>query len=529
MLAAPDRELLAAIIDSSDDGIVSKTLQGIVTSWNPAAERIFGYTAAEMVGRSITVLFPPERLDEEDHLLSLIAAGERVTHFESQRVRKDGTRIEVSVTLSPVRDADGVIVGASKVVRDITDRKWLESERAAALERAQEARRAAEQANRMKDEFLATLSHELRTPLNAILGWSRMLTERSMSDADREHGIDVIQRNAEAQNRLIGDLLDMSRFMTGKIRLALQPVDLRDVITEAIDAVRLGAEAKQIAIEMDDRRIETRVVGDPDRLRQLFWNLLSNAVKFTSRRGKVVVSPESSDASVNVLIRDTGIGIAAEVLPRVFDRFMQADSSITRAHSGLGLGLALVRQIAEAHGGSVSAQSEGLGQGATFIVTLPADTGAVTAGAASPPVGEKLGGRPTSPPAILAETRVLVVDDDDDSRQLLELALGLMGAEVRTAASVDVASLTLEAWHPHVVVTDLGMPLQDGYELRRWMVETGLATVPTIALTGYTAPPDRSRVLQAGFVAHMPKPVDIPALAAMIAQAAATARPASEA
>ena len=361
-----------AIIASSDDAIVSKDLNGIVKSWNQSAERMFGYTAEEMIGKSITVLFPPDRLDEEPKILEQLRRGQRVDHFETVRVRKDGRKLDISVTISPVKDPAGHVIGVSKVARDITSIKRVLREREELLDREKAARAEAERIGRMKDEFLATLSHELRTPLNAILGWASILrSNAALTPQDLEQGLETIERNARAQAQLIEELLDMSRIINGKLRLEVQPVDLPLVVSEAIESVRPAAQAKGIRlVQVLDPR-GGPITGDPNRLRQVLWNLLSNSIKFTPRDGRVQVFLRRVNSHVEITVADSGQGISADFLPQMFTRFSQADTSEARRHGGLGLGLALVKSLVELHGGTVKAASPGVNQGATFTVSLP--------------------------------------------------------------------------------------------------------------------------------------------------------------
>src|SRR5262249_33882071 len=296
---------LAAIVESSADAIVGKDLNGIVFSWNRAAERIFGYTADEMIGRSIRTIIPDDRQSEEDDVIARIHRGERVHHFETLRRRKDGSLLPISLTISPIRGPDGVVIGASKIARDITERKQAEAERARLLSLAQEA-------SRLKDEFLATLSHELRTPLNAILGYARMLRSGLIAADRQARALDTIERNATSLTEIIEDVLDVSRIISGKIRLNVRAVDLETVIRESLDAVRPAADARGISIECSFNSREARVSGDPERLQQILWNLVSNAVKFTDRGGTVDVCLEHIDSEVEVQVHDTGIGIAPE-------------------------------------------------------------------------------------------------------------------------------------------------------------------------------------------------------------------------
>ncbi len=362
---------LAAIVESSDDVIVSKNLDGTITSWNRAAERMFGWTAAEAIGRHITLIIPDELRPQEDDVLARIGRGERVEHFDTVRRTKDGRLLDVSITVSPVTDSTGRIVGASKIARDITARRRMEEQRRELLARERASREAAERANRAKDEFLAVVSHELRTPLNSVFGWARMLESGDLAETARQRAVAAIVRGASAQARLIDDLLDLSRMVTGKLKLELRLVDLREVAEAALETVRPSATAKRIALASELPPAAVTVLGAADRLQQVLWNLLMNAIKFTPRDGCARLRLSSSDGDAEIVVSDSGEGIAADVLPHVFERFRQEDSSSTRPHAGLGLGLALVRQVLDAHGGSVRAESAGKGQGATFIVRLP--------------------------------------------------------------------------------------------------------------------------------------------------------------
>src|SRR5687767_3889673 len=323
---------LAAIIDSSDDAIISKTLDGVITSWNAGAERIFGWTAAEAVGRHITLIIPDDRRAEEDEVLARIRRGERGDHFETIRVARNGHRLNISLTISPIRDGTGQILGASKIARDVTERRLMEEERERLLAREQQARTQAEALNRTKDEFLATVSHELRTPLNAIFGWARMLQSGSVSGATTQRAVEAIVRNASAQVQLIDDLLDVSRIITGNMRLDLRPVDLRAVVEAALDAVRPAMAAKDIELESVLDARAGPIMGAADRLQQVIWNLLINAVKFTPTGGSIQVHLHRHDAHVELTVTDTGEGIDPGVLPYIFDRFRQGDTGTSRRH-----------------------------------------------------------------------------------------------------------------------------------------------------------------------------------------------------
>jgi PAS domain S-box-containing protein len=671
---------LAAIVESSDDAIIGKDLNGIVTSWNGAAQVMFGYTAAEMIGRSIRVLIPADRQDEEDHVLGSIRAGRKVDHFDTIRQRKDGTLVPISLTVSPIKDDDGRVVGASKIARDISERRRSERERtqllaiaeenaaiteklnevgaivASALDRTdivqavtdtgtdlttaevgaffynvideqgesytlytisgaprellsqfsmprntqvfdatfkgtgvmrseditQDPRygrnapfhsmpaghlpirsylavpvksRAGEvlgglffghskagvfndrherlavgvaswaavalenarlyadvqSANRLKDEFLATLSHELRTPLNAILGYTRMIRSGLVGAEKQAKAFATIERNAASLTQIVEDVLDVSRIISGKLRLNVQRIDVSSVVRNAIEAVMPAADAKGIRVDAQlGGADQDPVSADPERLQQVVWNLLSNAVKFTDRAGQVTIRLSVADGYVEILVTDTGIGIRPDFLPHMFERFRQADSSTTRERGGLGLGLAIARQLVEMHGGMIDVSSEGLGRGSTFRVRLPsarARTAPEEPKLPTPAVREPIG----SPMPDLHSVRVLVVDDDRDALNMLQEMLEAAGAQVWVADSASSALETIESLHPDVLVADLGMPRMDGFELISRVRQSGIAVVrdvPAIAVTAYARSEDRAKALRAGFNRHLSKPID---------------------
>lgn len=514
------RSRLAAIVDSSDDVIVSKTLDGIITSWNRAAERLFGWTAAEAIGQHITLIVPDDRRAEENEVLARLRRGERVDHFETVRVAKDGQLREVSITVSPVRDAAGRIVGASKIARDVSERRRLEEERASLLAREQEARQEAEALNRTKDQLLATVSHELRTPLNSIFGWAHLIQTAGSDEALRTRAINAILRSASAQARLVEDLLDFSRMISGRMRLDFRATDLIEVIEAALEVVRPAASAKEIALVATLDRSLRPIMGAPDRLQQIVWNLVMNAVKFTPRGGRVEISVRRASRTVDIVVKDMGEGIAPDFLPQVFETFRQADSSTTRAHGGLGLGLAIVRQLVELHGGRVRAESAGKGRGSTFTVTLPI---AVSRSETEGRVGEGEEVEGSAQRAALQGVRVLVVDDDAESLEVSAMVLRVAGAEVRTAAGAIGAYEVIQSWQPSVVLTDLAMPEEDGFGLLRAM-RTAFAErrvkVPIVALTAYGTTENRAHALQAGFDLYLTKPIDPRELTSAVAEVA---------
>ena len=368
---------LAAIVSSSDDAIVSKTLDGVITSWNAAAERMFGYTASEAVGRHITLIIPQDRHAEEEQVLARLRRGERIEHFETVRIRKDGTAIDISLTVSPVLSPTGEVVGASKVARDISDRKEMERQHAALLAREQEARAAAEDANRLKDDFLAVLSHELRTPLNTAMGWVRLIEAGLLTAEDSERGIGAIRRSLDQQLRLINDLLDLTSLAAGKTRIESEYLDLCDLVRLSVEGWRApAATAKIEVVTVLDGPVP--IYGDPQRLNQVFSNLMANAIKFTPHGGRVNVSVGLRGSEAYMVVTDTGRGIEADFLPHVFERFRQAESTTTRSVGGVGLGLAIVRSLVELHGGEVRAESDGAGRGACFTITVPLASAART-------------------------------------------------------------------------------------------------------------------------------------------------------
>jgi PAS domain S-box-containing protein len=641
---------LAAIVDSADDAILSKDTNGIIRSCNRAAERLFGYTAAELIGKPVRILIPADRQAEEDDILARIRRGERVDHFETKRVTKDGRLLDISLTISPVRDSTGTIVGASKIARDITEQRRAAMELAAqqawfritlasigdaviasdpeghvsymnataerltgwplaaaqgrqledvfeivnettrepvenpaglvmrlghivglanhtvligrhgaeypitdsaapirdaegrmlgvvlvfrdvSEERRAEgaiaeqgerllkaeriARAEAERASRVKDEFVAMVSHELRTPLNAILGWTQLTLKAKHDPAAVERGLEVIVRNTRVQAQLISDLLDISRIVSGKIALQIQSVSLTSIVGEAIETVQQEAEAKSIALRTELEDGVGFVAGDPARLQQVVWNLLSNAVKFTPPGGHIVVGLRGMNGHAQITVADDGVGIRAEFLPHVFDRFHQADRSITRRFGGLGLGLSIVKHLVELHGGAVRAESAGEGKGSTFVITLPTSSAAADSDAGEAEVRERI----ATEAIALQGIRVLVVEDDPDTREFLTRLLDSHGALVVSTASAREALDNFHQARPQILLSDIGLPDMDGYQLiqriRQQDASAG-GTIPAIALTAYARSDDRTRALRAGYQAHVVKPVEAAELLATI-------------
>jgi PAS domain S-box-containing protein len=668
---------LAAIVESSDDAIVSKDLNGIVSTWNRAAERMFGYTAEEMIGASIRKIIPDDRQAEEDATLATIRRGEKVDHFETIRRRKSGELIPISLTVSPILSETGQIVGASKIARDISAFKQSERERVRLLEETvaitetlnavgatvasdldrtsmvqavtdaateltaaefgaffynvlndtgesytlytisgvprepfaefpmprntevfeptfkgtgvvrspditkdpryghnppyhgmprghlpvrsylavpvkartgevvgglffghsesdrftpQHERLAvgiaswasvalenarlyqdAQEANRLKDEFLASLSHELRTPLNAILGYARIVRSGIIGPDRREKAIETIERNANALAQIVEDVLDVSRIISGKLRLNVQTVDFPDVVQAAVDAVTPAADAKGIRIEMILDPRASPISGDPDRLQQVFWNLLSNAVKFTKRGGKVQVRLERVNSHLEVSVSDTGAGISREFLPHIFERFRQAAGGTTRESGGLGLGLAIAKQLVEMHGGTIAAESGGPNTGATFRVKVPVMIVHPTSD--EQPRVHPRSGRTAADASTpnLSGIHVLAVDDERDALSLVSDVLQAAGARVTTANSAAEALAFIDSAVPDVLIADLGMPTMDGFALIeriRHHQNAAVQELPAAALTAYARSDDRMKALRAGFHIHLAKPIE---------------------
>ena len=487
------RALLAAVVDSSDDAIITKTLDGTITSWNVAADQLLGYTAAEIIGQPITVLIPSERREEERHIIENLRAGKRIEHYETVRVTKDGRLIEVALTISPVLDQTGQIVGASKILRDITERKRIEgelqemhAERDQILESERAARGQAERLSVSKDEF----------------------------PTDFEKGLVVIERNVRAQTQLVDDLLDMSRIISGQMRFDVQPVMPYASVKGAVESARPAADARGVRLEAILDPAAGPVSADANRLQQVVWNLISNAIKFTPIGGHVQVTLERVNSNIEICVADSGIGIQADFLPHIFERFRQADATTTRKHGGLGLGLAIVKQIVELHGGTIAANSDGEDKGATFRVKLPVAVSQWKLGE-HPRASQRL-----SVPwvnADLSNVKVLVVDDDPDSRDLVHRLLSDCGATVTGAASAAEALAATHNQRPDILISDIGMPEIDGYQLLRSLRTNSEIRFPAIALTAFARPEDRTRALLAGYVAHVAKPVEAAELIATVA------------
>jgi PAS domain S-box-containing protein len=587
---AKEQEFLNVLLDNLNAGIVACDAEGVLTLFNRATREFHGLPEQPIQAEQWADCYDLYLPDGESQMaiadIPLFRAlqGERLHNIEMKIIPKQGKVRDCLASGQAIFDSQGKKLGAVVVMHDVSEAKRDEAvrkqaeaqirtlnaeleqrviERTAQLEaanqtkdqllvREQAARAEAESANRMKDEFLATLSHELRTPLNAILGWAQLLRNRNFDSATTARALETIERNARSQSQLIGDILEVSRIIRGKVRLSTRPLQLIPVAEAALDSLRPAADAKAIQIIFHSASNLDTITGDFDRLQQVFWNLLSNAIKFTPVGGRVevrlwaedehqaagslsAISPSAGSDPATPLIciqvSDTGQGIAPDFLPRVFDRFRQEEGGIDRTHGGLGLGLAIVRHLVELHGGTVSADSAGLGQGATFTIKLPRvakSQQAESTGEKSPALGSEskfLGFKARS--LSLTGLRILVVDDEIDTREFLAVLLENCGATVSAVASVaaamDVLTTTAIADYPDVIVSDVGMPEQDGYALIRQVRAIAAErhiTLPAVALTAYAGANDRAQLLLAGFQIHVPKPVDADELVAVVANLA---------
>jgi PAS domain S-box-containing protein len=518
---------LAFHVESSPLAVVEWDSDFRVSRWSMSAERLFGWKAEEVIGKHVNewrFVFA----DDED-AVALVTNRQREgveVHgiLRNRNYTRDGSVLFCEWYNSVLHDARGKLISVLSLVLDVTARQSAEDERSAALLRERDARRHAEEADRLKDEFLATLSHELRTPLTSILGWASMIRNGEVEGSNASRAIETIERNARSQARLIDDLLDVSRIITGNLRLDLHSLNLAPIVDAALDALRPTADVKGIRLQTRFEPRECLVKGDANRLRQVIWNLLSNAIKFTPRGGSVNVNLKCTDSTAHLRVSDTGDGISPEFLPYVFDRFRQAEGSISRKQGGLGLGLAVARHLVELHGGTITAESEGFGKGSVFTVDLP-----MTQERRDPARAEerrrevdRRHGRSSSI-VRLDGVHVLLVEDDEDSRKLLGTILKRYGARVTSTKSAAEALEAFAGDLPDVMISDIGMPDQDGYELIRRLrslpVEKGGAT-PAIALTGYASRKDKERALTSGYQQHMAKPVEqmdlIAAIAALI-------------
>ncbi len=518
--------LANAILEQSAEPIIVCDVEGVVIRASLAAREIAG---GRVLRRRFFDAFPFRTRAGEEHPVVSALRGITTTGRELTLTTRGRAPLSFLCTAAPLLGDSAIILGCVVALVDISDRKRSELARGMLLDAERSARSSAELAraeaeasSRAKDEFLATVSHELRTPLNAMLGWSQLLTNNSLSDDKLAHALEVIQRNVLAQSRLVEDLLDVSRIISGQMRLDVQPVDAIRVVGAAIESARPAIGAKHIELEVNLDPNAGQVLGDASRVQQVIWNLLSNATKFTDQGGKINVRVRSVESSVEIAVSDTGQGMAPEFLPFVFDRFRQADGSFARRHGGLGLGLSIARHLVELHGGTIAVDSAGVGQGSTFVVQLPC------VGTRTTPLPISSGARSAEfrPPSELTApelrgVRVLVVDDDDDSRDLVVSILQKCQAIAVSASSAEQALSLIVSERPDVIVSDIGMPGMDGYELMRAiraLPDEHAQRVPAVAVTAYARSEDRQRALAEGFQLHLAKPIEPAAFASAVAR-----------
>ena len=507
------KEWFRVTLTSIGDAVITTDTKCRVTFMNTVAEALTGHKTADAMGKHIDEVFlivnENTRLKAENPIHKVLETGKiRGLANHTALISKGGTEFPIDDSAAPIYDINNKLMGVVLVFRDITERHTYETTLRDSVKTAQNATRA-------KDEFLAIVSHELRTPLTAMLGWVRMIQNRNLEPKLVTKGLAVIERNINVQTQLIEDLLDISRIIAGKMNLSIHPTNLERVVTAAIESVRPSADAKNIAIDVDLRPIW--ISADADRLQQIVWNLLANAIKFTEKGGKVSARIEQTSSHARVIVTDNGKGIDREFLPHLFDRFSQQDASITRVHGGLGLGLSIVKHLVEAHGGTVHADSGGIGKGTTLTVVLPIPVAltAVPEGGKTPV--------PSEAEISLKGIRVLVVDDEADARDLLQEIITQYGGIITASASSSHALTILEVFKPDILVSDIGMPGMDGYEFIQKIrnnEDSTLKGIPAIALTAYARNDDRRRAIEAGFQAHEPKPIEPNRLVMLIAQLA---------
>jgi PAS domain S-box-containing protein len=528
--------------DLAAQGIVTTDSELNVVEWNHWMWEHTGKTRAEIIGNNLLELFPEltqRRLDRHykwalEGKVSVLSQALHNYFIAMPAVSGEHgfAQMQQAVRISPLSH-EGRVIGTLTIIEDVTERVAREAELQAQIEERSRllssenvARREAERANRLKDEFLATISHELRNPLNAILGWAHMMRLGKLNEANMERAVETIYRNAKSQSQLVADLLDVSRIISGKLRLDVRTVDLISIVNAAIDSIRPATDAKSIRLQTMLDPAAGPISGDADRLQQIVWNLLTNAVKFTPKGGRIQVKLQRINSHVEIVVSDSGVGISKEFLPHVFDRFRQADASTTRLHGGLGLGLSIVHQLVDLHGGSVAVQSEGEGKGATFTITLPF-VGVISqneAEAVHPTQSEEIPSFDGLPS--LEGLKVLVVDDEADTRELIGEVLKGCGSEVIITRSAAEALEALEQHKPDILISDLGMPDEDGYSLIekiRALPSARGGNIPAAALTAYARAEDRMRVLRSGFQFHLPKPVDSAELVTVVASLAGRA------
>ncbi|MFL6281866.1 MAG: ATP-binding protein [Pyrinomonadaceae bacterium] len=532
--------LLRWINDLAGQGILITDAELKICAWNRWLEEHSELSASDVLGRSLLDVYTELESRRMDRHYKWVLEGQ--TRILSQRLHghllplptdtstSGFTEMQQTARISPLIAEDGRVIGTMTVIEDVTERVMREAElqaqvdaRTQALAREKAARQEAEEANRLKDEFIATVSHELRTPLTAILGWSNMLLAGRLKGEAHDHALEIIHRNAQSQNQLISDLLDVSRIISGKLRLDLRTVELPAIIEAAVEATRPAAEAKGVHLTTELDPHAGPINGDADRLQQVVWNLLTNAIKFTPEEGEVLVKLESTESRVEITVQDSGIGVPAEFLPHIFERFRQADPGTNRIHGGMGLGLSIVRQLVELHGGTVKAESEGEGKGMTFTVSLPFVNFRRGVGRGERLPAGAVGHTELNCPPSLQGLRVLAVDDEPDTREMIRVVLEHCKMEVITAASASEALEAIVQLRPDILISDLGMPGEDGYALiakvRALPAERG-GNIPAAALTAYVRGEDRVKVLRSGFQLHVSKPLEPNELVAVVANLA---------
>jgi PAS domain S-box-containing protein len=487
------RAHLAAIVESTDDAVITKTLEGIITSWNRGAEHIFGYRADEVIGKSITLLMPPDHVNEEPAILERLKRGERIDHYETIRVSKGGALLNISLSVSPLKEPQGNIVGASKIARDITRQKHAE--------------KSLREADRRKDEFIATLAHELRNPLAPIRQAAMISVAPRASEAQKRWSHEVINRQVHHMALLLDDLLDVSRVTRGKLELRLEMVDLRAVVDAAVETARPSLDGKRHRLTVEMAAEPVSFAADPLRISQVLSNLLTNAAKYTDSDGSIRLRATSNADVITISVSDNGIGIPPEAISGIFAMFSQIKSGQDRSDGGLGIGLALTKGLVELHGGGIEARSEGLGRGSEFVVRLPRRTlpGSAHHQAATPAIEATV------------QRRVLIADDNHDAADSLAAVLQLHGHEVSIVHNGADALASFRTLNPEVVLLDIGMPALDGYEVARQVRQQPLdRAVKLIAVTGWGQEEDRARASEAGFDHHFTKPIDPVRLLALI-------------
>ena len=507
------RAYAESLIKNAPDPVFVSDLQGKILQANDAVYTLLGFRTAEVVEQSLSRFISVDEAREFMAALREVVARGVTRNARLNPRSASGEIIPTTLNASALRDVDGTVIGAIGVLRDMRAYEIV-------VRDLEESRRKLDEANRAKDEFLATLSHELRTPLNAILGWVGLLRSGTLDAASASRGPEVIERNSRLLAQLIEDLLDVSRIVTGKLRLEARSVDLVSVIVAAMEAVQTAAEAKGIRLETSLDAALGPISADPNRLQQVVWNLLTNAIKFTATGGRVDIRLERAGSTARITVSDTGQGIRPELLPFVFDRFRQGETSIGRRYGGLGLGLAIVRHIVELHGGVVRAESAGESRGAIFMVDLPVAP-TVSGEVAPVPARHRDDSAADVRPVSLRGVRVLVVDDEADARELMRMILRSSGADVMAAACAEEALEQVEQWHPDILVSDIGLPGDDGYvliqKLRQRQGDYG-RSMPALAVTAYARAEDRTRALSAGFQLHVAKPLEPADFVAAIAR-----------